>query len=130
MTNKKIEKVSNTGTGVGIVAVGAALAAGYYFYMSKNAKKNRKMVEGWAVSLKDEVMEKAKTIKDSLNKESLVNIIDEVAENYYTAKNVTKEDVTALVNELKQNWSKVVEELKNSKKSISSAKTKSKVKKA
>lgn len=127
MTNKNGRKGNNVG--VGLVAVGAALAAGYYFYVSGNAKKNRKIVGSWAINLKDEVLNKARNIKDGLNKESLLNIIDEVAANYYVAKNATKEDVQALVSELKQNWSKVLGELKNTKKSIKIVKSKAKAKK-
>ncbi|MEQ1499784.1 MAG: hypothetical protein ABL917_00215 [Parcubacteria group bacterium] len=113
--------------GIGLVAVGAALAAGYYFYVSDNAKKNRKMVASWATSMKDEIMDKANDLKEGLNKESLMGVIDEVAKNYYMAKNVTKEDVGMVVKELKDNWSRVMEELKESKKT---AQTKiSKVKK-
>jgi hypothetical protein len=133
MTNKNEKGVSNSNignnVGVGLVAVGAALAAGYYFYMSDNAKKNRKMVAEWATSLKDEVMDKAKTLKDNVTKESLASIIDEVAQTYYTAKNVSKEEVMEAVKELKDNWSKVLDELKNSKKTVKSAVSKVKTKK-
>lgn len=104
--------------GAGLLATGAALAAGYYFYMSKDAKKHRKIVAEWASSLKDEIMKQAEALKENLNQESLMAIIDQVAETYYTAKNVSREDVMQAVEELKLNWSDVLEELKKSGKKV------------
>lgn len=124
-TNKKSNAdAGGMGIGTGLVAAGAALAAGYYFYMSDDAKKHRKMLVHWATDLKEEIMDKAEALKENLNRESLMGIIDDVAETYYTAKNVSKEDVMQAVDELKENWSKVMEELKKSKKkSVSSIKS-------
>ncbi len=45
MAKKKISKGKVVAEiGAGLAAAGAAAAAGYYLYGSKNAKKNRKMV--------------------------------------------------------------------------------------
>ncbi len=111
---------SGVGVGAGLVAVGTAIAAGYYFYVSDNAEKHRKVVADWATDLKDEVMDKADTLKENLNRETLLGLIDEVAETYYMAKSVSKEDVGAAVKELKDNWAKVVDELKSQKKALKS----------
>jgi DNA-binding Lrp family transcriptional regulator len=120
------EKSSGVNVGAGLVAVGTAIVAGYYFYVSDNAKKHRKMVTGWAVDLKSEVLDKARSLKENLDKESLLRLIDEVAETYYTVKNVSKDEVGKAVTELKENWSKVIEELKKSKKSVKSVASRSK----
>ncbi len=125
--NKTKQKGRGAEIGAGLAAVGAALAAGYYFYVSDNAKKNRKMVADWAVDLKGDVLAKAKTLKSNLNKESLMDAIDEVAQTYYTAKNINKKDVGNAVKELKDNWSKVIAELKKNKKTMKTIASKSKV---
>ncbi len=125
MANKN--KESNFG--LGLAATGAAIAAGYYFYLSKNSKKNRKIVADWATNLKDDVLSKAETLKSNLNRKTLINIIDEVAETYYTAKNVSREDVKVAAEELKENLSKVLEELKNTSKPIKAIGTKAKARK-
>jgi hypothetical protein len=123
-------KNKKNGGGMGIVAAGAAIAAGYYFYLSKNAKKNRKIVATWATNLKDDVLDKAETLKENLNRDSLIGIIDEIAETYYTAKNVRKEDVKEAVDELKENWEKVLKELKSgTSKPIKAVGTKAKARK-
>lgn len=117
-SNKNIDKDKGgdgVAIGAGIVTVGAALAAGYYFYMSKDAKKHRKIAAEWASDLKNDILEKAQNLKENLNQETLVQIMDEVAKTYYTAKNVSKEEVLQAVEELKQNWTSVLEELNKNK---------------
>lgn len=103
----------NKGVGAGaVIGVGAALAAGYYFYMSKDAKKHRKLVADWANDLKDDVSAKMAELGENLNQENIMKVIDQVAEVYYTTRSVAKEDVGRVVGELKENWAKLVEEMK------------------
>lgn len=114
MKNKK-EESGGVGLGAGIVAGAAALAAGYYFYVSKDAKKNRQIIVEWATSLKDDVTEKISSIGDSINQESVMGVIDEVAKIYYTTKGVAKEDVMQAVQELKNNWQELTKGVKGAK---------------
>ena len=92
-------------------AAAAAAAAGYYFYASSSAKKNRKLAAKWASELKDDVMKKAKDIK-GLNKQSMMAIVDGVAKAYKGVSNLDQTDIMNAATELKDNWQKLREELK------------------
>lgn len=92
------------GVGTGLLAAGAA---GYYFFASKDAEKNRKIVASWATKLKKDVEKEVKAIKS--NKEPVVKkIIDKVSKAYKGLEGVNMKDVSAAVSELKKNWDKIV----------------------
>lgn len=86
------------------VAAGAmAAAAGYFFYASKNAKKNRKVVAKWANDFKDDVAEQTEQIK-TINKDSLATVVDGVTKAYESVRSVDRGDLLRAADELKRNW--------------------------
>jgi hypothetical protein len=91
------------GVAAGLIATGAA---GYYFFASKKAKKNRKIAASWADSLKRDAEKKIKLLK-SLDKTAVTEVIESVAAAYRGAGKVSKKDLSAAVSELKKNWQKL-----------------------
>ncbi len=117
--------------GLGLLAAtatAAGVAAGYYFYASKNAKKNRKIVSKWAVDLKKDVIKQAKKV-GSIDQATIANIIDKASETYQTVKSVGPAELSRATKELKNNWKELVDELSSGGKRATSAVKKS-VKKA
>jgi len=112
MAKGKNTGAAKTGLGLGALAVTAAgVAAGYYFYASKDAKKNRRIAAKWAVDMKDEVVEQAKKAKN-INKAQLVKIIDNAAGAYETVRSVDRRDLANAARELKMNWREIADELR------------------
>ena len=89
----------------------AAVAAGYYFYAHKNAKKNREAVAKWAVDFKDDVIEQAQQLKN-IDRAALVGIIDGVTRAYESVRSLDRKDLSRAADELKDNWQKLRAELK------------------
>lgn len=127
----KAKKTTNLGKnamkiGAGLVAAGAAAAAGYYFYGSKNAKKHRKIAAKWATDMQKEVLKEAKNLKN-VSPEKLAVIVDRVAKTYRGARSVKAADVKRAANELKANWEMVKRETKRTvRKTVSRAKARAK----
>lgn len=96
--------------GTGIALAGLAAAAGYYFYASKDAKKNRRIASKWANDMKSEVMAKAQKIQ-KMDKTNIAAAVDNVAKAYRSAKNVDSKELARATSELKKNWREIVREL-------------------
>lgn len=96
--------------GAGLAAVAAA-AAGVYFFTGKNAK-NRKKVGKWAVDMKNDVVKElgkgGKFTKATYNK-----VVDGVAKNYQSMKDISADELTGLAAELKQHWDTISAEVGN-----------------
>ncbi|MDO8231858.1 MAG: hypothetical protein Q7T37_01475 [bacterium] len=120
---KKTKGTSKTAMeiGAGLVAVGAAAAAGYYFYGSKKAKSHRKIAAKWAVAMKNDVIKEAKHLEKTSPK-AFAAIVDRVAETYRGARAVDVAEVKRAAKELKANWEIVQREAKRTvRKSVSRA---------
>ncbi|MHB8860603.1 MAG: hypothetical protein ACYC48_02610 [Minisyncoccota bacterium] len=118
--------------GAGLAAAGAAAATGYFFYGSKDAKKNRKIAAKWATDMKKEVLKEAKRLENATPK-AFAAMVDSVAKTYQSARSVDAADMKRAAKELKENWEMVQREAKRTaRKSIARAKTSAKkvVKKA
>lgn len=87
----------------GTVIATAALAAGYYFYASKDAKKHRKAVSKWMGSFKDEVMLEARRLQVA-TPEAFATLVDSIAGAYTKTKDVNTFELSEVVRELKENW--------------------------
>lgn len=103
--NKKpvSKKKSHVGGIIGAVAGVAALSAAAYVLFGPDAKKNRKVIKGWAVKMKGEMIEKIEEAKEIT--EPIYNkIVDEVSSKYLKAKNVDQKELQALVSDVKRHW--------------------------
>ena len=108
-SNKDSMVAAEIGAGIAAVA-GAAAAAGYFFYGSKDAAQNRKRTAKWATELKDKVVKETKKqakIVEKLDKKAMAVIIDKSTKAYEGVKHVKREDLVAAANELKQNWKEI-----------------------
>ena len=103
MPNKKTKTA--IGVGAGLIAAGAV--AGYYFFASKNAKKNRKIVASWATKLKRDTEKKIKTLA-AMDKSAVTKVIEQTASLYKGVGGISTKDLSAAVSELKKNWQKLV----------------------
>lgn len=119
MANKKPEK-QNISRGM-LVAAAAGITAGYYFYASENAKKNRKIAATWANDLKKKVVTEAKK-HGTPDKKTLANIVDTATKAYAKVGKLDSKQLAAAAGELKTNWQKIVGELNASAKPKRAAK--------
>jgi len=93
------------------VASAAGMAAGYYFFAAKDAKRNRKLATKWADDLKADVMKRAQKLK-TVDRASFAGIIDSASKAYKGARNLSQKDLMHAADELKENWQKLHAELK------------------
>lgn len=103
MVNKKQVRL-----GAGALAA-AAVAAGYFFYASKNAPKHRRVAARWASGLKEETLREVKRLK-KVDRVQVMKAIDAATAVYETARTVDRKDVMRAAKELKNNWQDVVSE--------------------
>src|SRR4051812_38232435 len=103
MATKNKNAVLAAEVGAGLAAVGAAAAAGYYFYASKDAKKHRKVAAKWADGLKKEVIKETKRLQD-IDARSVARAIDTAASTYAAARSIDAGEIRRATAELKKNW--------------------------
>ncbi len=87
------------GVGVGV----AALSAAAYLLFGPNGKKNRKIIKGWAVKMKGEIIEKFEEAKE-LTEPVYNEIIDKVQAKYSKMQNIDKKELEDVIAEMKKNW--------------------------
>jgi hypothetical protein len=104
MEKKKVNKGGvSAGAIAGGVATVAALSAAAYVMFGPDAKKNRKVIKGWAVKMKGEIIENLEKAKD-ITEPVYHNIIDKVSSKYAKAKDMNQEELEALVKDVKKHW--------------------------
>ena len=95
------------GAGIGLAALAAA---GTYFLYGKRGSKSRGAIEGWALQLKGEVLEKMEQLKD-INQERYDELVEETAERYGRTKRVGAAELKHIVVELKNAWTHIGKQL-------------------
>ena len=117
---KKTHK-SSRGAPQTLAAAGAATAraAQYYFYPRTEAKRHRKRVSTWASDVKKDVLAEARTIGD-FDKEQLLKVVDGIAKAYDGIRGVSKSELRAAADELKENWKNLKMEVSSSTIGVSS----------
>lgn len=104
MTKKQTSKKGlSAGTMAEIGAGVAALSAAAYVLFGPDAKKNRKVIRGWAVKMKGEIIEKFENAKE-LTEPVYHDIIDKAHAKYSKFKNVDQKELTSLVADIKKHW--------------------------
>jgi len=115
--------MADTGKGrltKGVLAAAALAAAGYYFYASKNAKKNRLVAAKWAVDMKRDVVKRARALKN-VDRAAVAAIVEQSARAYKGIRGLDRGEVERAAKELKKNWQKIARELKKGGTSAKSA---------
>jgi hypothetical protein len=95
------------GIGVGLTAAAVAAAGAYFLYGSKNAPKNRKKVQSWALKAKGEVLE-ALEKADKMTAGEFQTLVDGVLATYGKAQKLSKTDLQNFKKEMGENWSGLV----------------------
>jgi len=115
--------MADTGKGrltKGVLAAAALAAAGYYFYASKNAKKNRQVAAKWAVDMKRDVVKRARALKN-VDRAAVAAIVEQSARAYKGMRGLDRSEVERAAKELKKNWQKIAAELKKGGAKVKSA---------
>jgi len=115
--------MADTGKGrltKGVLAAAALAAAGYYFYASKNAKKNRQVAAKWAVDMKRDVVRRAKALKN-VDRAAVAAIVEQSARAYKGIRGLDRGEVERAAKELKSNWQQIAKELKKGGAKVKSA---------
>jgi gas vesicle protein len=96
------------GTGIGLAALAAA---GAYFLYGKRGTASRRTVEGWALQMKGEILEKMEKLKD-INQQAYNDLVDDTAERYGRVKKVGSSELKHITADLKSAWAHISRELK------------------
>jgi gas vesicle protein len=112
---KKESQVKNVGKAVAVGAGIAALSAAAYVLFGPEGKKNRKVIRGWAIKMKGEVIEKLENAKE-ISEPIYHDIVNKVSEKYAKVKNVNPEELTKAVEDLRKQWKNMVRDAKPKKK--------------
>ncbi|HLP44101.1 MAG TPA: hypothetical protein VK145_02370 [Candidatus Nanoarchaeia archaeon] len=113
---KTVHKSTNSNTGnkvlvgVGLATLAAAAAGTYFLYGSKNAQKNRKIVRGWMLRAKGEIIEQMEAVKD-MNEEMYHRIVQEVTDRYAKLKNIDMGEMKDFRDELKTHWNNIKKDM-------------------
>lgn len=111
-TQKKAQnKSSDVGVVVGVAAGVTAIAAAGYFLFGPNGKNNRKVIKGWTVKMKGEVLEKIEKLKE-ITPEAYDAIIDEVSAKYAKLKHINQEEIAMVTADLKKYWKVISRDVK------------------
>jgi hypothetical protein len=100
---------------VGIGATVAALGAAAYILLGKDAKKNKKVIKGWAIKMKGEIIDKLEDAKE-ITEPVYHNIIDTVSAKYSKIKKVDPKDLEVAISEVKKHWNAMMKDAKPKKK--------------
>lgn len=121
MASTKKGKSGKVGkVGAGVVAAAALAAAGYYFYASKDAKKNRQIAAKWAGELKKDVVKRAKALKN-VDRAAVAAIVEQSTRAFKGARDLNRGEIERAAKELKSNWQKIAGELKKGGASVKGA---------
>lgn len=125
MTTKKTSNSKNNGAvlGIALASLAAAAAGTYFLYGTKEGKKQRKNIKGFALKVKGEVLEKIEKLKD-VNEDTYKDVVNSVLKKYESLKDGA-EDLKGVSAELMGYWKHIkknIDSVSKSKKSASSKK--------
>lgn len=103
MKKRVTKKGMSTGAKVAIGASVAAAGVAAYLLFGPEGKKNRKVVRGWAVKMKGEVIEKFEQAKE-VTEPIYHKIVDQVSARYAKMKNVDQAELKAMVADMRKHW--------------------------
>lgn len=112
MKNHIIAKTILTASGA--ITLLGSIAGVYFLYGSKNAHKNRKKVKSWSLKARGEILEQIENLTE-MTQETYHKIIQEVSDKYKVLKNISQEEISEFVEELKCHWENISKEINKSK---------------
>ncbi|MEK7460382.1 MAG: hypothetical protein AAB628_02435 [Patescibacteria group bacterium] len=114
MAIKKSQE-KNVSTAVAVGAGIAALSAAAYVLFGPEGKKNRKMIRGWSIKMKGDVIEKLEAAKD-ITAPVYEDIIEKASQKYAKLKNVDEAELALVVADLRKQWKHMTRDAKPKKK--------------
>jgi hypothetical protein len=109
-----------------LIALGAGVAAlattSYYFFGPKG-KDHREHLKGWMIKMKGEIIDKIEDAKE-LTEPVYRDIIDSVVATYAATAKVSKEELHAFAERLKDQWQDIVLSTAEDRKRITQRKAK------
>ena len=100
---KKKNKKIIAKTGIGLAAAAIATSAGAYFLYGKDGDKNRKIIKGWMLKAKGEILQELEHMKN-VDEKTYHELINTAASRYKILKNVNNKELFILAKELKDHW--------------------------
>jgi hypothetical protein len=117
MVKKTVKKSGAAGIGLAALAAAGA-AAGYFFYASEGAEKNRKIAATWATNMKKDIVKEAKKVKN-IRQSDITKLIDGAAKAYASSKGrIDAGSLSSAARELKKHWSEIKREAEGDVKSV------------
>lgn len=104
----------------GAVAVGvtvAAMSAAAYLLFGPEGKKNRKIIRGWSVKMKGEIIEKFEKAKD-LTEPVYHSIVDQVSAKYAKMKDIDADELAQTIADIRKHWKSVSKDGKKAVKKV------------
>ncbi|MDP3697785.1 MAG: hypothetical protein Q8R55_07300 [Candidatus Taylorbacteria bacterium] len=109
----KTVKAMGLGAGLAAAAVGAAL--GSYLLTGKRAAKTKRVLRGWMLKAKGELLEQLENA-GNVGEDMYYKAVDQIAGKYSKMSGVAKEEVDDMATELKKQWKLVAKGLHKAKK--------------
>jgi hypothetical protein len=124
----KQKKSKNSGIGAGtlvasLAGLTAAAVGTYFLYGHKDAVKNRKIVKGWMLKAKGEVLEELEKIED-VSEEGFFKAVSAVVKKYNQLKHITPAEIEEFMGDMKDSWVGMQKKTKKTTKKNTSKKTK------
>ncbi len=124
MTKKKTTPMTPTkqavGIGLGLTAAAAAAAGAYFLYGSKNAAKNRKVVKGWMLKAKGEVLTAVEKAQN-MTQEEYEAVVAKIGAGYVAAKEMSEGELASFTKEMLTHWKDLTRASKPKKKAVKKA---------
>jgi len=119
MENKQKKEIKKTKVSAGkVMAIGAGvatLAAGAYYFLGPNGKKNQQKAKVWMTKMEKEAKNKLGKIKD-ITKPIYDKTVDSLVENYSKQYKEHAPEIKSFAKHLKSSWKNVEKKVKPIKK--------------
>lgn len=115
MENKQKKEIKKTKVSAGkVMAIGAGvatLAAGAYYFLGPNGKKNQQKAKVWMTKMEKEAKNKLGKIKD-ITKPIYDKTVDSLVENYSKQYKEHAPEIKSFAKHLKSSWKNVEKQAK------------------
>lgn len=111
----KLKTSTAVGLGAGLAAAAVAGALGSYLLTGSRAAKTKRVLKGWMLKAKGELLEQLEKAGD-VGEEMYNDAVDKMAAKYSKMSGVTQKEVDEMAAELKKQWKVVAKGLAKAKK--------------
>jgi len=85
----------------------AAIATASYYLFGPAGRENREKMKGWMIKIRGEIIDKIRDVKE-LTEPVYHGIVDSVIASYMTTAKVSKDELHAFAERLKNQWREIV----------------------